>query len=119
MSESEKTLFEKIADREIPADIIYEDEVCFAFRDIEPQAPEHVLVVPRKPIRNAASASSEDKEILGHLILATQKVADILSIRRDDAGYRIVMNNGPDGGEAVPHLHVHVLGGRKMTWPPG
>jgi len=116
MSE-DKTLFEKIAAGEIPADIVYEDDQCFAFRDIDPQAPTHVLVVPRKPIRNSASATAEDQEVLGHLLLASQKVAQAVGVK--DSGYRLVMNNGDDAGEAVPHLHMHLLGGRKLNWPPG
>ena len=110
------TLFEKIAAREIPADIIYEDEVCLAFRDIDPQAPTHCLVVPKKPIPRVAEATAEDQATLGHLLLTAGKVAAQEEL---ESGFRIVINNGPDGGETVPHLHVHVLGGRAMTWPPG
>ena len=115
----EKTLFEKIAGREIPADIVYEDEVCLAFRDISPQAPDHLLIVPKKPIKNSAAAEKEDQELLGHLLLTTQKVADLIGAREEGRGYRLVLNNGPDGGEAVPHLHIHLLAGRKLEWPPG
>lgn len=116
---AEKTLFEKVCDQEVSADILYEDELCVAFRDIDPQAPEHILVVPRKPIRNAGLAEEADKELLGHLILVTQKVADLLGVRSADKGYRLVMNNWGDAGEAVPHLHIHLLAGRPMQWPPG
>ena len=112
-----KTLFEKIRDREIPADIVHEDEVCLCFRDIAPQAPVHLLVVPRKPIPRVAEAGAEDQATLGHLLLTAAKVAKDLGF--SDDGFRLVINNGRDGGEAVPHLHVHVLAGRQMEWPPG
>jgi len=115
----DKTLFEKICDREIPAEILYEDEHCVAFRDIAPQAPEHVLVVPRRRIRNTGSAEPGDKELLGHLILATRKVAETLGVWGEGKGYRLVMNNWGDAGEEVPHLHIHLLAGRPMEWPPG
>lgn len=112
-----KTLFEKICDREIPADIVYEDELCVGFRDISPQAPVHLLIVPRKPIPRIAEAEATDEALIGHLFLAAAKVA------RDQGlagpGFRLVVNNGADGGEAVPHLHIHILGGRQMNWPPG
>lgn len=114
---SDKTIFEKIIDREIPADIVHEDDVCICFRDIEPQAPTHLLVVPKKRIVRVGLAAQEDKEILGHLLLTAQDVARKEGFHED--GFRVVINNGPDGGEAVPHLHVHVLAGRKMQWPPG
>ena len=111
-----KSLFQKIADKEIPAKIIYEDETCVAFHDIAPQAPVHFLVVPRKLIPRIAEASSADESLLGHLLLVAKKVAADLKLEK---GFRIVVNNGPDGGETVPHLHVHVLGGRHLNWPPG
>ena len=114
---SEKTLFEKICDKEIPATIIYEDERCVAFRDISPKAPLHILVIPRKPIPRVAMATEEDEALLGHLLLTAAKVARSEGVA--DSGYRLVINNGKDGGEAVPHLHVHLLGGRQMEWPPG
>ena len=113
------TLFEKIVAREIPADIVHEDDVCIAFRDIEPQAPVHILVVPKKPIPRIAEATPEDQDTLGHLLLTAAKVASSEGLNAPGAGFRVVINNGPDGGESVPHLHVHVLGGRKLTWPPG
>ena len=94
----------------------YEDDLCFAIRDIDPQAPTHVLVIPKIPIQRIGKAKLEDQSLLGHLLLTASKVADKLEL---EAGYRIVINNGPHGGEAVPHLHVHLLGGRQMTWPPG
>ncbi len=114
---SEMTLFEKIIAREIPAEILYEDDLCLCFRDIAPQAPVHLLVVPKKPIVRVAEAAAEDKEVLGHLLLTAQLVAKQEGFVDD--GFRVVINNGADGGEAVPHLHVHILAGRKMTWPPG
>jgi len=112
-----KTLFEKIIAREIPATIVYEDDKVIAFRDIKPQAPTHVLVIPRKPIPRLAEASPEDHQILGHLLLKAAEVARQLGLTQ--GGFRVVFNNGPDAGEAVPHLHCHILGGRKMAWPPG
>lgn len=116
-SMSEKTLFEKICDREIPATIVHEDDRCVAFRDISPQAPEHLLVVPRMPIVRIAEAAEGDEGLLGHLLLTAAKVAESVGIAA--GGYRLVINNGRDGGEAVPHLHIHVLGGRQLEWPPG
>ena len=112
-----KTLFEKIIAREIPANIIYEDDQVIAFRDISPQAPTHVLIIPKKPIPRLAEAGPEDHQVLGHLLLKAAEVAEKLGLKAD--GYRLVFNNGPDAGEAVPHLHCHILGGRKMNWPPG
>lgn len=114
---AEKTLFEKIRDREIPAVIVHEDELCLAFRDISPQAPVHLLVVPKKPIPRVGLANPDDGALLGHLLLAAAAVARTEGIA--ESGYRLVINNGPNGGEAVPHLHVHLLGGRKLDWPPG
>lgn len=114
---AEKTLFEKIRDREIPADIVHEDDLCLAFRDIAPQAPVHILVVPKQPIPRVGLAGDVDKSTLGHLLLAAARVAQDTGIA--DTGYRLVINNGADAGEAVPHLHVHLLGGRKLDWPPG
>jgi len=112
-----KTLFEKIIAREIPATIVFEDDLVLAFRDINPQAPTHVLIIPKKPIVRIAEAGSEDHKILGHLLLKAAEVAGKLGLAQ--TGYRLVFNNGPDAGEAVPHLHCHILGGRKMSWPPG
>ncbi len=112
-----KTLFEKIIAREIPANIVFEDELVLAFRDINPQAPTHVLIVPKKPIARIAEAQPEDHQVLGHLLLKAAEVAEKLGLKK--GGYRLVFNNGPDAGEAVPHLHCHILGGRKMNWPPG
>jgi histidine triad (HIT) family protein len=111
------TLFEKIAAREIPARIIQEDEDVLVFHDINPQAPVHVLVIPKKPIPRLAQATAEDGKLLGKLLLKAQEMAKSLGIAED--GYRVVINNGRDGGESVPHLHVHLLGGRPLSWPPG
>ena len=112
-----KTLFEKIAAREIPAEIVYEDDLVLAIKDIKPAAPIHVLIVPKKPISRIAEAQSSDHQVLGHLVLKAAEVADKLGLRQN--GYRLVFNNGPHAGEAVPHLHCRILGGRQMTWPPG
>jgi histidine triad (HIT) family protein len=114
---AEKTLFEKIRDREIPATFVHEDEHCIAFRDIAPQAPVHILVVPRKPIPRVAEADPTDQALLGHLLLTASAIAEKEGFAEN--GFRVVINNGPDGGEAVPHLHVHLLAGRPLTWPPG
>jgi histidine triad (HIT) family protein len=112
-----KTLFEKIAAREIPAQIVYEDDLVLAFRDIKPAAPIHVLIVPKKPIPRIAEAKPDDHAVLGHLLLKAAQVAQQLGL--PSSGYRLVINNGPDAGESVPHLHLHIIGGRKMSWPPG
>jgi histidine triad (HIT) family protein len=112
-----KTLFEKIIAREIPATVVYEDDRVIAFRDIKPQAPTHVLIVPKKPIPRLSEAHPEDHEVLGHLLLKAAQVAGQLGLT--GSGFRLVFNNGSDAGEAVPHLHCHILGGRKMGWPPG
>ena len=112
-----KTLFEKIAAREIPAQIVYEDDLVFAIRDIKPAAPVHVLIVPKKVIPRIAEAKSEDHRVLGHLLLKAAEVAKSLGLI--EGGYRLVINNGPNAGESVPHLHLHILGGRQMAWPPG
>jgi len=111
------TLFEKIAAGEIPAKIIQEDEDLIVFHDINPQAPIHVLVVPKKPISRLASATTEDGKLLGNLLLKAQEIAKSLGIA--ESGFRVVINNGRNGGETVPHLHVHLLGGRPFAWPPG
>jgi len=112
-----KTLFEKIVAREIPATIIYEDDLVLAFRDTKPQAPTHVLIIPKKPIPRIAEAAPEDHKILGHLLLKPAEVAKNLGISQ--SGFRLVFNNGPASGEAVPHLHCHIIGGRQLSWPPG
>ena len=108
------TLFTRIINREIPAEIVYEDENCVAFRDINPQAPIHVLVVPREEIAGVAFA--EPGDATGHLIVSARKVAESLGLKD---GYRLVINQGLDAGQTVDHIHVHLLGGRKMAWPPG
>jgi histidine triad (HIT) family protein len=112
-----KTLFEKIVAREIPAQIVFEDDLVLAIRDISPKAPTHVLIFPKKPVPRIAGATPEDHKMLGHLLLKAAEVADKLGLKQ--SGYRLVINNGPDGGESVPHLHCHILGGRHMAWPPG
>ena len=112
-----ETVFGKILSGELPADIVYEDEHCLAFRDIHPQAPVHVLVIPRKPLRNLDDAGDADRDLLGHLLLAAARIARQEGIDAD--GYRVVTNIGPEGGQTVDHLHLHVLGGRPMGWPPG
>jgi len=111
------TLFEKIIAREIPAEIIYEDDLVLAFNDINPKAPTHVLIIPKKPIPRIAEAEPEDHQVLGHLLLKAREIAGELGLHEN--GFRLVFNNGPDAGETVPHLHLHILGGREMTWPPG
>lgn len=111
-----KTIFKKIIDKEIPAKLIYEDELCLAFPDINPQAPTHVLVIPKKEIANLAAALLEDQALLGHILLVIQKLAGQLGLAE---GYRVVANCGPDGGQSVDHLHFHLLGGRQLQWPPG
>jgi histidine triad (HIT) family protein len=113
------TLFEKIIAREIPADIIHEDARCIVFRDINPQAPIHLLIVPKKPIPRVGEAVEDDETVLGHLLLVAGRVAEDLGIRSIGKGFRLVINHGANGGEAVPHLHIHLLAGRQMEWPPG
>ncbi|ABC99737.1 histidine triad (HIT) family protein [Thermostichus sp. MS-CIW-21] len=110
------TVFSKIIRREIPAQIVYEDERAIAFKDIAPQAPVHILVVPKEPIPGIAQAKPEHEALLGHLLLTAQRVAVEAGLSR---GYRLVINQGEDGGQTVFHLHIHVLGGRAMGWPPG
>ncbi|MFL6595864.1 MAG: histidine triad nucleotide-binding protein [Chthoniobacterales bacterium] len=110
------TIFEKIAAREIPARIVYEDDEVIAFHDVDPKAPVHVLVVPKRVIPRLSQASENDQEVLGKLLLTAKNVAEKLELTD---GYRVVINSGPDAGESVPHLHVHVLGKRQLAWPPG
>jgi len=116
MSETTETIFSKIIRREIPADIVYEDDLALAFKDVNPQAPVHILVIPKKPIPKLADAESQDDALLGHLLLTVKRVAEQAGLTN---GYRLVINTGPDGGQTVYHLHLHILGGRQMTWPPG
>ena len=111
------SIFQKIINKEIPADIVYEDDLALAFRDISPQAPTHILIIPKKPIVNLASATSEDATVLGHLMLVAGKIARQEGV--DERGYRVVTNVNHDGGQSVYHLHFHLLAGRQMTWPPG
>lgn len=111
-----ETIFSKIINREIPADIVYEDDLCLAFNDVNPQAPTHILVIPKKPISGIDSAQPEDQKLLGHLLLTVKQVAAQANLSK---GYRVVINNGNDGGQTVDHLHFHILGDRQMRWPPG
>jgi len=113
------TLFEKIIAREIPADIVYEDEQCLAFKDISPQAPTHILIIPKKAIPRVGEAQPEDQELLGHLMLVVGKVATEQGLNSTEEGFRVAINNGKNGGETVPHMHIHLLGGRQLDWPPG
>ena len=110
-----KTLFEKIIDGEIPADMVYEDERCVAFRDVNPQAPFHVLLVPRKPIARLGHATEEDAPLLGHMLVVAPRIAR----EHGYEDFRVVINNGPTAGQSVYHLHLHILAGRAMGWPPG
>lgn len=116
MSES-KTIFKRIIDGEIEANIVYEDEMCVAFHDVAPQAPTHVLLIPKKEVVNVTALAEEDRELAGHLLLTVGKVAKELGIESD--GYRVVANCGRNGGQSVDHLHLHILAGRPLTWPPG
>ena len=111
------TLFEKIAAREIPARIVGETEEYLAFHDVNPQAPVHILIVPKRVIPRLADAQPGDAELLGRMLLATRGIAEAAGVA--ESGYRLVINNGPDAGESVPHLHIHLLGGRGLQWPPG
>jgi histidine triad (HIT) family protein len=113
---SEKTIFKRIIDREIPAQIVYEDEQCLAFRDVNPQAPIHVLVIPRAEIPSLSQSSPDDTALLGHLLFAVKVIAEQLKLAN---GYRVIINCGSDGGQTVDHLHLHLLGGRRLDWPPG
>jgi len=113
---SEKTIFKKIIDREIPAEIVYEDDLCLAFEDVNPRAPTHLLVIPKKEIASVDEVSEEDEAVVGHLFTVIRKIA---AEQRLDGGYRVVTNCGPDAGQEVMHLHFHLLAGRKLAWPPG
>lgn len=116
MSENTETIFSKIIRREIPADIVYEDERAIAFKDVHPQAPVHILIIPKQPIKSLANVTSSDRDLMGHLLLTAQQVAQNAGLNN---GYRLVINTGNDGGQTVSHIHLHILGGRQMTWPPG
>ncbi len=111
-----ETIFSKIIRKEIPADIVYEDELCLAFKDINPQAPVHLLVIPKKAIAKLADVESSDHALMGHLLLTVKRVAAQVGLAN---GYRVVINTGADGGQTVDHLHLHILGGRSLSWPPG
>ena len=121
----EKTLFQKIADGEIPADFVHQDDRCVAFRDLHPAAPTHILVVPRTPIPSPASIEPEDAALVGHLFVVARRIAEQEGLAPEgdptagDGGYRLVFNCGAAAGQSVPHLHLHVLGGRTLSWPPG
>lgn len=112
----EKSIFQRIIDKEIPAKIVYEDDLCLAFHDVAPQAPTHILVIPKQPIVSIATIEDADAELVGRLWLVIRNIAKEQKL---DRGYRVVVNCGRDGGQSVDHLHFHILGGRQMIWPPG
>lgn len=114
---TDETIFSKIIRREIPADIVYEDGLCLAFRDINPQAPVHILVIPKEPLASIADIGEQHTALLGHLMVTARQVARDEGILEN--GFRLVINAGRDGGQEVPHLHIHILGGRPLSWPPG
>ncbi|MES2794200.1 MAG: histidine triad nucleotide-binding protein [Planctomycetota bacterium] len=111
-----KTIFKRIIDKEIPAKIVYEDDLCLAFHDVNPQAPVHILVIPKKEIPSTAQLTDEDQQLAGHLVLTVAKIAKQVGLEQ---GYRVIVNCGPWGGQTVDHLHFHLLGGRPLHWPPG
>jgi histidine triad (HIT) family protein len=113
---NQDTIFSKIIRREIPANIVYEDDLALAFKDVNPQAPIHILVIPKKPLTKLADAEAQDAALLGHLLLTAKRVAEEAGLKK---GYRVVINTDADGGQTVYHLHLHILGGRHMAWPPG
>ncbi|XP_063901552.1 adenosine 5'-monophosphoramidase HINT2-like isoform X2 [Zophobas morio] len=115
--DSGPSIFSKILSKEIPSTAVYEDDLCYAFKDVIPQAPVHILLIPRKPIPGISRAEEKDKDLLGHLLLRAKKVAEIAGLH--ETGYRLVINDGKDGAQSVHHLHLHILGGRQLTWPPG
>lgn len=110
------TIFTKIINRQVPADIIYEDNLCLAVKDINPQAPVHLLLIPKKPIDTLSAATDEDQALLGHMLLAVGKITRQLRI---DGAFRLVINNGSPAGQSVFHIHMHILAGRPFHWPPG
>ena len=112
---SEKTIFARIIDKEIPADIVYEDDRCLAFRDISPVAPTHILVIPKTPIDMIENMTEDQEGLVGHLVFAATKIAKAEKLE----GFRLVMNNGAKGGQSVFHIHLHIIGGRPLSWPPG
>ncbi|MCZ0932688.1 MAG: histidine triad nucleotide-binding protein [Oligoflexia bacterium] len=109
------TIFTKIINKEIPADIVYEDELCLAFKDIKPQAPVHILLIPKKEISSSQEITKEDQNLMGHLMVKIPEIAKQLNL----STYRLVVNTGEDAGQTVSHIHIHILGGRKLGWPPG
>lgn len=111
------TIFSKIIRKEIPAKIVYEDDLCLAFYDISPQAPVHIVLIPKQQIRSMAEVTPEDQTILGHLMVKASQIAEKQGLK--DSGYRLVLNTNEDGGQSVFHLHIHILGGRTLSWPPG
>jgi histidine triad (HIT) family protein len=111
------TIFKKIIDKEIPAKIVYEDDLCLAFKDVNPQAPTHIILIPKKEIRSLAEVTAKDKELLGHMLVKCSELARELEV--SEKGYRVVINTGAWGGQTVFHLHMHLLSGRALTWPPG
>ncbi|HEY9910204.1 MAG TPA: histidine triad nucleotide-binding protein [Thermosynechococcaceae cyanobacterium] len=111
-----ETIFSKIIRKEIPVEIVYEDNLALAFKDINPQAPVHILVIPKQPIAKLSDAESQDHALMGHLLLTVKRVAEQVGLTN---GYRVVINTGAVGGQTVDHLHLHILGGRQMGWPPG
>ncbi len=112
------TIFKKIIDKEIPADIVFEDDLCLAFRDVSPQAPTHILLIPKKEIRSMNDIDpASDKEVLGHLMVQAHEIAKSEGLGED--GYRLVINTNKNGGQSVYHLHIHIMGGRALAWPPG
>ncbi|MBI2826727.1 MAG: histidine triad nucleotide-binding protein [Planctomycetia bacterium] len=113
---AEKTIFKRIIDGEIPATVVYQDDHCLAFRDVAPQAPTHVLIIPKREIAALADLTDDDEVLAGHMLLVACKLAQDLGL---SGGYRVVVNCGPDAGQSVDHLHFHLLGGRPMKWPPG
>ena len=113
---ADKSIFQRIIDKEIPAKIVFEDDKCLAFHDVAAQAPVHVLIIPKKPIESIATMADDDAELVAHTWIVIRNLARALKL---DAGYRVVVNCGRDGGQSVDHLHFHLLGGRKMNWPPG
>ncbi|MBD2038400.1 histidine triad nucleotide-binding protein [Phormidium sp. FACHB-592] len=116
MSEPTETIFSKIIRKEIPAEIVYEDNLALAFKDVNPQAPVHILVIPKQAIAKLSDAEAPDHALMGHLLLTAKRVAEQVGLTN---GYRLVINTGADGGQTVDHLHLHILGGRSMGWPPG
>ena len=113
---SGKTIFQRIIDREIAADVVFEDDRCLAFRDIAPQAPTHVLIIPKKAVPSLNDLTADDEALIGHLVLVARQLAGALKL---NGGYRLVVNCGPDAGQSVDHLHLHLLAGRSLAWPPG